>query len=141
MITASPRARNPRLGCGLRPRCPRALGIESDIDHVGFDFVGARTRYRHLLLDVEPRQIELILRDRDRHHEKLGPQGLWLYAFANQRIAKRDIDRPGLPGRTDDNPPLDANLYGETVAAQDAFTGGLREARRIAQDERRILGG
>src|SRR5260370_4384274 len=84
--------------------------------------------------------MELILRSRDGHHEKPGPQGLRRWALANQRKAKRDIDRPGCPGRTDDNPPLDANLYGETVAAQDAFTGGLREARLIAQAERRILG-
>src|SRR5712671_6321766 len=116
MTAVSPRVRNLWFGCR------RALGIESDIDHVGFDFVAARARYRHLLLDVEPRQIELIFRDRDRNHEKLGPQGLRLCAFANQRVAKRNTDRPGSTGRTDYNPPLDADLYGQIVAAQDAFT-------------------
>src|SRR5712692_187144 len=136
MITVSPRARNPWLGRRLGLRRRYALRIESDIDHVGFDFVAARARYRHLLLDVEPRQIELIFRDRDRNHEKLGPQGLRLCAFADQRVAKRNTDRPRRTGRTDDNPPLDADLYGEIVAAQDAFAGGLREARQIAQAER-----
>src|SRR5260370_20062717 len=115
MIDASARARNLWLGCGLRPRCPHALGIESDIDHVGFDFIAARARYRYLLLDMEPWQIELILRNRDRHHEKLGPQGLRLCALAHQRIPKRDIRRTGCPGRTDHHPRLDTTLYRVTA--------------------------
>src|SRR6266852_4604635 len=116
MITVSPRARNPWLGRRLGLRRRYALRIESDIDQVSFDFVATRARYRHLLLDVKPRQIELIFRDRDRNHEKLRPQGLRLCAFANQRIAKRNADRPGSTGRTDDNPPMDADLYGQIVA-------------------------